>query len=365
VQPGRRGARFPPPKPHMGCGSSKGAAPPPKRGGKDPASSATAAAKAAAAERRKKLKPEDFIISKKTGEAIVKEEGTICGEQFNIEECKDCDIFLLDHIATAFIDDCIGCRIFVGPVESSVFLRDCKSCDLVIACQQFRSRDCANCRFALLCTTEPIIETSSNMHFGCFDFGYFSLRQQLDRAGLKLWNNKWWQIHDFNKNADRPNWGLLPQEDAARLLRLEACGGRLSPEEVSMDRVVPVTLGSRPWPSQESCLVIFLPNAEADIEAFLGVAVSRQGWSVCRTRSTVLSDDQLKSLFSWSREPRLPVQCRGKEVAGIEICGDGVFQQVQDAVNAAASCSRTARIVPQQEVPTLGKAFFEVWKDEV
>lgn len=346
----------------MGCGSSKAAPPLQKKGGKDPAA---AAAAAAAKERRKNLKPEDFIISKKTGEAIVKEEGTISGEQFNIEECKDCDIFLFDHIATAFIDQCQGCRIFVGPVESSVFLRDCKNCDLVIACQQFRSRDCKDCRLALLCTTEPIIETSTNMRFACFDFGYFSLRQQLERAGLKLWNNKWWQIYDFNKNADRSNWELFPQEEAASLLRIDACNGSISPEELSMERVVPVTLGSRPWPSQETCFVLFLPDTEADVEAFLGAAGKTDGWFLCRTRSTVLSEEQLKTLFGWAKERKLPAQCKGREITGVEVCGDGIFQQVQASMNAAASAGKTIRIVPQQETPTLGKAFFEMWKDEV
>eukprot|EP00411_Alexandrium_monilatum_P094259 CAMPEP_0175747092 /NCGR_PEP_ID=MMETSP0097-20121207/58921_1 /TAXON_ID=311494 /ORGANISM="Alexandrium monilatum, Strain CCMP3105" /LENGTH=203 /DNA_ID=CAMNT_0017055535 /DNA_START=188 /DNA_END=799 /DNA_ORIENTATION=- len=203
------------------------------------------------------------------------------------------------------------------------------------------------------------------MQFACFDFAYFSLRQQLELAGLKFWNNKWWQIHDFNKNADRPNWGLLAQEEASRLLRLEACQDSISPEELSMDRVVPVTLGSRPWPSQESCVLMFLPNSEADVEAFLGLAVKEEGWSVCRTRSMVLSDDQLKSLFSWTKEPKLLSQCKGREVTGIEVCGRGIFQQVQGVVSAAPTHSRSTRIVPEQDVPTIGKAFFEVWKDEV
>mmetsp|Transcript_17705 Transcript_17705/g.41564 ORF Transcript_17705/g.41564 Transcript_17705/m.41564 type:complete len:191 (+) Transcript_17705:136-708(+) len=189
----------------MGCGASnasKGAAAPASKKAK--VAGAAAAAKATA-ERKKLLNPEDFVIRRRTGETIVKAEGSIRGEQFNIEECTDCDVFLLDHIATTFIDQCVGCRIFVGPVESSLMMRECKSCSMVIACQQFRSRDCTDCRLALFCATEPIIETSTNMQFACFDFGYFSLRQQLDRAGLKLWNNKWWQIYDFNKNEDRPD----------------------------------------------------------------------------------------------------------------------------------------------------------------
>ncbi|CAE8649542.1 unnamed protein product, partial [Polarella glacialis] len=256
------------------CGSK--AAP-----GKGAAPATSAKPQAAPKAERKKLNPADYIISKKIGETVIKEEGTIAGEQFNIEECKDCDIFLLDYIATAFIDDCKGCRIFVGPIESSIFIRNCSSCSFIVACQQFRCRDCTDCNLALLCTTEPIIETSENMKFACFDFNYFSLRGQLNQAGLKLWNNKWSQVYDFNKNSTNPNWSLLPQEEVPKLLNLKAVAGIVSPEELQNDRAVPVTLGSRPRPSPESCFVVFLPDSEAFVEAFLAKATKTEGWILC------------------------------------------------------------------------------------
>ncbi|CAJ1413616.1 unnamed protein product [Effrenium voratum] len=80
-----------------------------------------------------------------------------------------------------------------------------------------------DCKLALFCGTEPIIESSQNMQFACFDFNYFSLRGQMTRAGLKPWNNKWWMVYDFNKNEDKPNWSLLDQAEASRLLNLEKC----------------------------------------------------------------------------------------------------------------------------------------------
>lgn len=342
----------------MGCGAAKGQPPAKARPGKD-------AKTPLFADKKKNLDPKDFLISSRTGEVIVKQAGSIGGEQFNIEECKGCDIFLLDHLACAFIDYCEDCRIFVGPVESSVMLRNCTSCSLVIACQQFRSRDCQDCRTALMCATEPIIETSANMQFACFDFMYFSLRDQLARAGLRLWNNKWWQVYDFNKDMDRPNWGLLPQEEVNSLLRVEACNS-LTPEEVAMDRVVPVTLGSRQRPSQESCFLLFLPGAEPHIEAFLGQVAKLPHLALCRTRSTKLPDDRLKSLLAWSKE-KLEKILKGKELVGIEVCGPGVFEEVQGMLSGTglAAGSKCIRVVPQAQTPTLAKAFFEVWKDEI
>jgi protein XRP2 len=315
---------------------------------------------------RKNLDPKDFVFSQKTGEVLVKEAGSIDGEQFNIEECKDCDIFLFDYIATIFIDQCENCRIFVGPVESSIFIRNCKDCNFVIACQQFRSRDCTDCSLALLSTTEPVIETSTGMKFACFDFFYFSLREQIVNAGLKVVNNKWWQIHDFNKKADKPNWTLLPQEDAKSLLRTSQCTS-LSLEELEMDRVVPVTLGCRPAPSEECCFVIFLPEQESVVEHFISQTSKTQGWVLSRTRATVLPLDRLKSLFAWAAKEKLEKQCKDKEIVGVEVYGQGIRSQVEDSLSSTVNSKgqKGYRIFPENAQTALAKAFFEVWKEEI
>jgi protein XRP2 len=341
----------------MGCSSSK-----PTKGqdSKQPQKSAKKPAD------KKKLDPKDFIYSQKSGEALVKEAGSINGEQFNIEECKDCDIFLLDYIATVFIDHCENCRIFVGPIESSIFIRNCSNCNFVIACQQFRSRDCTNCKLALLCTTEPIIETSSDMQFACFDFFYFSLAEQIASSGLKVVNNKWWQIHDFNKNEEKPNWSLLPQEDVSTLLRPSQCTN-LSAEELSMDRIVPVTLGSRPLPYEETCFIVFLPEQAALVEAFIAKAAKMQAWVMCRTRATVLSADRLKSLFAWASKEKLEKQCKDREVIGVEVCGQGIVTQVEECLNSltAGKSNKGFRILPDDVKASSAKAFFETWKEEI
>lgn len=347
-------------------------APPAGRTGAGSASS-SAAARAARKAKQRTLDPADFMVSKRSEEVVVKEQGAIDGEQLNIEECVNCDIFLLDHIAQVFVDECVGCRIFVGPTESAVFIRNCTDCSMVIACQQFRSRDCSDCRLALFCTTEPIIETSTGMQFACFDFFYFSLREQIAKAGLKLWNNKWWQVHDFNKNSDNPNWGLLPQEDVPTLLNARECSA-LSDEEIHMDRVVPVTLGSRPRPSEESCLALFLPGADLTyVEALLALVGSREaGWWVCRARSTFLPDENCQKLFhGWMKDKevkKVVAACRGRELIGVEVCGEGVRQGIRDAMTPGgplATLSQYVRLAPEENMAMLAKAFFEVWKDQI
>ncbi|CAJ1375891.1 unnamed protein product [Effrenium voratum] len=326
------------------------------------ASPAKTKPKPKAAKPRAKLNPADYIFSQRKDAVLIKEEGSVAGEQFNVEECRNCDIFLLDNIATSFVDECHDCRIFIGPVETSVFIRNCSNCSLVIACQQYRCRECQDCKLALFCGTEPIIESSQNMQFACFDFNYFSLRGQMTRAGLKPWNNKWWMVYDFNKNEDKPNWSLLDQAEASRLLNLEKCPS-IAQEELENEGVVPVTLGSRPWPSQETCFVVFLPDSEHLIEAFMSRAVS--SWTLCRTRAVQLKEDQLKTLFAWAKEPRL-AKCRG-EITGIQVCGNNVFKEVQDTLTntGMVTGAKNLRVVPQKETESLSKQFFETWKDEV
>jgi protein XRP2 len=316
---------------------------------------------------KKKLDPKDYVLSQLTGEAITKRSGSIGGEQFNIENCTDCDIFLCDTIATIFVDDCVSCRIFVGPVESSIFLRNCKDCNFVIACQQFRCRDCTNCNVGLMSNTEPVIETSSQMKFACFDFFYFGLKAHFDQVNLNIFNNKWWQIHDFNKNEANPNWSLLPQDQVPNgILRVDACD-LVNSEEVSLDRVVPITLGCRPWPSQESCFVVFLPGSAEYIEAFMAKVVSTETWSLCRSRATVLSDERLKALFAAFLKEKLNARCKDKEVTGIEICGRAVHREVREALDntGLAAGSKNIRLIPEDSSKVLAKSFFDTWKDEI
>lgn len=163
------------------------------------------------------LKREDFMFARVVGpQVLVKEPGTVNGQQFLIEEVSDCDIFVIDHCTSVQIDACTNCRIVIGPCTGSLFVRDCKNCTIVGAVQQFRTRDCSDINVYLysstgivdgslmrvlagltgspLIHTEPIIETSSRMHFGCFALTYFSFQHHMDQAKFSVWNNKWSEV---------------------------------------------------------------------------------------------------------------------------------------------------------------------------
>ena len=72
---------------------------------------------------------------------------------FIIEDCENCDIYVCDYMAQVQVDYCKNCRIFVGPTESSIFIRNCEGCKCIIACQQYRARECVDCDTLLFSST--------------------------------------------------------------------------------------------------------------------------------------------------------------------------------------------------------------------
>ncbi|OQS02227.1 hypothetical protein THRCLA_21472 [Thraustotheca clavata] len=154
--------------------------------------------------RKMDINPADYICRAQENTVVVRKPGSIAGQQFIIEECKQCSIFLLDHTTSVQIDQCSDCTIFVGPCTSSLFVRDCTRVTLVCIAQQFRTRDCKDMDIWLFSTTAPIIETSSQLRIGCCRSSYFALHDQLDKAKFSIWNNKWSEIFDFT--PERNNW---------------------------------------------------------------------------------------------------------------------------------------------------------------
>lgn len=73
-------------------------------------------------------------------------------------------------------------------VIDSIFLRDCSQCRVMVACQQFRSRDCSKMDILLHCSSQPVIESCTKMKFGCFTASYPQLEGQFIQDGYTLCN---------------------------------------------------------------------------------------------------------------------------------------------------------------------------------
>ncbi|XP_021926318.1 protein XRP2-like isoform X2 [Zootermopsis nevadensis] len=191
--------------------------------------------------------------------------GAVNGQQFVIQNCKNTSIFVFDHANTVTVDDCINCKIILAAVKGSIFLRDCKECLCVVACGQFRARDCRKVDIFLCCTTQPIIESSSSIHFGCYQLFYNELEEHFQQAGLSVFNNNWSSIHDFTPIEGEHNWCLFPDtikiQDYVSLPASQELQ-RLSASLLAERSVVPHTWGLHKTPSGESCLVAFFSDGQ-------------------------------------------------------------------------------------------------------
>ena len=56
----------------------------------------------------------------------------------------------------------------------------------MVSCQQLRTRDCKECTIYLHCTSQPVIEASSEMKFGCFQCHYPQLKGTCTQCTYKL-----------------------------------------------------------------------------------------------------------------------------------------------------------------------------------
>ncbi|ESN93900.1 hypothetical protein HELRODRAFT_88092 [Helobdella robusta] len=199
---------------------------------------------------------ENFMVQNIENETIIRHPGTINGQQFIIQNCKNCKVFVMDHTAAVNIDDCLNCSIFLGPIKTSLFIRDSNDCKLMAACQQFRSRDCKRIDTYLHCTTLPIIEASTNMRFSCYQCYYPELPDQFVSCNLNVFNNNWDSIHDFTPVPGEKNYSFLPFDDRFST-EIPEVGTASVITADSLLSVVPLTYGSRPKKYDESCFVVF------------------------------------------------------------------------------------------------------------
>lgn len=158
---------------------------------------------------KEELNIDDFIIENRENEVIVRAPGTL-NQQFCIENCRGCTFYLLDITDCISIDDCDDCTFVIGPCESAVRIGTTTNSRFIVSCQQFRTRDCKDLDVMIhIHAGQPIIESSTKIRFGAFDYNYFGLEGHFGEAGMEPWNSEWSNIHDFNDTK-----GLLKRVNA-------------------------------------------------------------------------------------------------------------------------------------------------------
>jgi len=243
----------------------------------------------------KKVDPKELCFIDQADKLLVKKD-FIEGQQFLIDNCKNCQILLFDWTEQVMIDYCEDCIIFIPPCASSVFLRNCKNCKIAVACQQLRTRECDNVEFNILAQTSPSIESSTNLRFSCWGFNYFSLNAHLKAAVLDPWENKWDQIYDFTPSTSeekKKNWSYMSENESKKLEEtiLKLLENR---EEISLildDCVVPPT---RPAP--EDCKLYFIISSVEDAYLTLRSLLDLEGFVIVQTALRKLSRQQCNKL---------------------------------------------------------------------
>lgn len=296
---------------------------------------------------RETLNPADYEFVDLEGQQLGKMAGDINGQGFKCERLKNCDVYLFDHTAQITVDKCEGCTFFFGPVKASVFVRDCKDCNFVVACQQLRTRDCTNCDMLLACVTLPIIESTTNIRFGCFQGSYGGLTGQFSAAQTSMYNNNWWKVHDFTPAAGAgKNFAFTDDETPAWLPEFvgrcpepwSTMGLSIAPEQAS----VPLTLGPREKPSEHSVLAVVFKAAKAKklIDAVARAAeIKPDILRISQTKECPkmeVGDSQ--RIFGGEGNVEVAEAATKSSVIGIEFSGDNAAA----AVRAAAATVRNA-----------------------
>ncbi len=266
----------------------------------------------------------DFMMSNVDNENLLKTDNK--GQQFLLEDCKSCNVAILDVVAALTADYLTDCTVVTGPIESSAFIRNCKGCTFVIAACQFRTRECSDCTFFLYSSTEPIIETSKNLTIGCYEYGYHALAAQFEKSKLSVWNNKWSEVYDFTPspgagNKTSANWkamnmsGTSHMDYVKSLSEIDAEGASAV---VPAPCAVPLTYGgqyaSSVLPGQTSVICIFTPAADP-----ASVLKCYSSWTpsgalvLVRSRLLALTGEQASEVFKSDRGAKATLKaCVGK-----------------------------------------------------
>ena len=145
---------------------------------------------------------------------LVKLPGQIDGQIFEIAECTNTTMVIMDHSEQVQIDNCSGCRVFIAACSSSVFIRNCKNCVFYVCCQQLRVTEAEDSTLYFLSIAEVHIELCHGLSFAPFNGSYPQHGEHLRKANLNPLNNLWYDIYDHSDTAKtNENWRLLPESD--------------------------------------------------------------------------------------------------------------------------------------------------------
>mmetsp|Transcript_8607 Transcript_8607/g.7704 ORF Transcript_8607/g.7704 Transcript_8607/m.7704 type:complete len:369 (+) Transcript_8607:53-1159(+) len=147
-------------------------------------------------------------------EPLIKKPGDIDGQMFDISDCNNVTIILMDYCEQVQIDQVHNSKIFIGACVSSIFIRNCENCIFYSCCRQLRLREVTKSKLFIYSMSEVHIEYSNQLQFGCFNGSYPEQLQHLSLANLDITNNLWYDIFDHNDpSKSNANWSIIPETE--------------------------------------------------------------------------------------------------------------------------------------------------------
>lgn len=263
-----------------------------------------------------------FVDGLCSGEECVRVSGSLGEQQFTVQNCSGARVYVLDHVNSVTIDNCTDCLLVIAAVKGSVFLRDCRECRVLVGCGQFRTRDCQSLHVLLHCSTQPIIESSTDVIFSCLQLDYPGFDDDLRSAGLCVFSNTWSCIHDFTPvgTGDDANWTLMEHKS-----HVQRALDQIPPPATCDDpraRVrfhcdvgpIPFSRGQLPSGSNipDSVLVLFIPSSafstlcHSYIMKFHARLLQKEEATLLFSRSLCLSTIQLGRVLPAAELDNLP-----------------------------------------------------------
>ncbi|KAK0399937.1 hypothetical protein QR680_003283 [Steinernema hermaphroditum] len=243
--------------------------------------------------------PRNYRFVNQNNAVLVKRDGEIAGQQFTVDNCKNCTILLFDWSASITVDECENCLIVIGPCTGSIFIRTTKECTILAISQQFRTRDCSNLALFLFCVTQPTIEESLHIQFSPLFLYYDNLEAQLHQAGLSPFNNNWNRVHDFSAD-NRSNYDTVSEGPLA----VPHIAAAVGTSGLNVDNATSVLIScTNRLYNGEKAMVLCTKNPEEDLQAFYGRTV-KLTHTLCEQlqlldcRDIKIKKGELKALFS-------------------------------------------------------------------
>lgn len=141
---------------------------------------------------------------------LVKLPDSVGGQIFDIANCSNCDLVVLDWCDEIHIDNLVDCKVFIGASAGSIFIRKCENSIFYTCSKQLRISNCNKCVHSVYSMSEVHIELCNDLEFMCFNGGYPQHESHLRAAKLLPLNNLWSHIYDHSEiNNARKNWKYL------------------------------------------------------------------------------------------------------------------------------------------------------------